>query len=38
MIDPTLTPADLDENFNAPIYLFGVKVYFGDLYRDLRGE
>ena len=32
------TPADLDENFNAPIYLFGVKVYFGDLYRDLRGE
>lgn len=30
------TGADLGENLTAPIYLFGVKVFFGDLWRDLR--
>ncbi len=32
------TSADLNERFSAPIYLFGLKVYFGDLYRDVRKE
>ena len=33
-----VTSSSLNERLNAPIYLFGLKVYFGDLYRDLRGE
>ncbi|MBL7964231.1 MAG: hypothetical protein JNM31_10365 [Flavobacteriales bacterium] len=32
------TGADLDQSLNAPIYLFGLKVYFGDILRDLRRE
>jgi hypothetical protein len=31
------THADLDNSLTAPIYLFGLKVYFGDLWRELRG-
>lgn len=30
------TGADLGENLTAPIYLFGLKVFFGDLWRDMR--
>lgn len=30
------TNAGLGENLTAPIYLFGLKVFFGDLWRDLR--
>lgn len=33
-----ITNAELDESLNAPIYLFGLKVFVGDLWRDLRGE
>ncbi len=32
------TNASLDESLNAPVYIIGVRVFFGDLYRDLRGE
>lgn len=28
----------LGENLNAPIYTFGLKVFFGDIWRDLRPE
>jgi len=28
----------LGEDLNAPIYTFGVRVFFGDLWRDLRGD
>ena len=31
-----VTNADLDRSLNAPIYLFGLKVYFGDLWRDAQ--
>ncbi|MCB9170510.1 MAG: hypothetical protein H6597_01375 [Flavobacteriales bacterium] len=31
------TSASLHEQFTAPIYLLGLKVHFGDIYRDLRG-
>jgi len=31
------TNASLDESLNAPVYIVGVKVFFGDLYRDLGG-
>jgi hypothetical protein len=27
----------LGENLNAPIYTLGVRVFLGDLWRDLRG-
>lgn len=30
------TNAGLGETLTAPIYLFGVKVFFGDLWKDLR--
>ncbi len=30
------TNAGLGENLTAPIYLFGLKVFFGDLWKDLR--
>ncbi|HEY0976506.1 MAG TPA: hypothetical protein VGE21_03465 [Flavobacteriales bacterium] len=30
------TGADLGERLTAPIYVVGLKVFFGDLYRDLR--
>ncbi len=33
-----LTNAELDEGLNAPIYLFGLKVFAGDLWRDLHQE
>lgn len=32
------TNASLDESLNAPVYIIGVKVFFGDLYRDVVGE
>jgi hypothetical protein len=32
------TNASLDESLNAPVYIIGFRVFFGDLYRDLRGE
>jgi hypothetical protein len=32
------TNAELDEGLNAPIYLFGLKVFMGDLWRDVQGE
>ena len=31
-----VTNAQLDEGLNAPIYLFGVKVFLGDLFRDVQ--
>ncbi len=31
-----ITNAELDEGLNAPIYLFGVKVFLGDLFRDVQ--
>ncbi|MCB0792336.1 MAG: hypothetical protein H6595_04945 [Flavobacteriales bacterium] len=31
------TSASLNEQFTAPIYLLGLKVHFGDIYRDLHG-
>ncbi|MEO5585988.1 MAG: hypothetical protein ABIQ75_11070 [Flavobacteriales bacterium] len=31
-----VTNAGLGENLTAPIYLFGLKVFFGDLWKDLR--
>ena len=31
-----LTNADLDETLSAPIYLFGLKVFFGDLWNDVK--
>lgn len=31
------TNASLDESLNAPVYIIGAKVFFGDLYRDLSG-
>jgi hypothetical protein len=34
-----VTNAELDENLNAPIYLFGLKVFMGDLSgADLRSD
>lgn len=33
-----LANAELDENINAPIYLFGLKVFAGDLWKGVRGE
>jgi hypothetical protein len=30
------TRADLHERLSAPIYLYGVKVFFGDLWHDIR--
>ncbi|MBL0037191.1 MAG: hypothetical protein IPP26_15880 [Flavobacteriales bacterium] len=32
------TNASLDESLNAPVYILGVRVFFGDVYKDLRGE
>lgn len=32
------TNASLDESLNAPVYIIGAKVFFGDLYRDVVGE
>ena len=31
-----LTNAQLDETLSAPIYLFGLKVFFGDLWADVK--
>ena len=31
-----IASAELDESLNAPIYLFGLKVFAGDLWRDVR--
>lgn len=31
-----LTNAELDETLSAPIYLFGLKVFLGDLWTDLQ--
>src|SRR5690606_5737456 len=33
-----LSNAELDESLTAPIYLFGLKVFFGDLWADLQGD
>ena len=33
-----LTNAKLDETLSAPIYLFGLKVFFGDLWADVKPE
>jgi hypothetical protein len=30
------THVDLDERLTAPIYLYGVKVFFGDLWHDIK--
>lgn len=32
------TNASLDESLNAPVYIIGVRVFFGDLYRDVVRE
>ena len=32
------TNASLDESLNAPVYILGVRVFFGDVYKDLRRE
>lgn len=31
------TRADLGERLTAPVYLFGLRVFLGDLWRDVRG-
>lgn len=31
------TPAELGQRLTAPIYLYGIKVYLGELVRDLQG-
>lgn len=33
-----LSNAELDESLTAPIYLFGLKVFFGDLWADMQGD
>lgn len=30
------TRVDLDERLSAPIYLYGIKVFFGDLWQDIK--
>jgi hypothetical protein len=32
------TNASLDASLNAPVYIIGVRVFFGDVYKDMRGE
>ena len=33
----TVTNAELDESLNAPIYLFGLKVFLGEMIREVQG-
>ncbi len=32
------TNASLDESLNAPVYIIGVRVFFGEVYKDLQGQ